>query len=68
MRSVKPEPQIYRHCLDALAVQPSEALFIDDRDVNLQQARAAGIRTIRFDSVAQLRRDLQSFGFKILPG
>lgn len=68
VRSVKPEPEIYRHCLDALAVQPSEALFIDDRDVNLQQARAAGIRTIRFDSVEQLRRDLQSFGFKILPG
>ncbi|MFZ0521855.1 MAG: HAD family phosphatase [Candidatus Acidiferrales bacterium] len=68
VRSIKPEPAIYQHCLDALAVQPSEALFIDDRDVNLQEARAAGIRTIRFDSVEQLRRDLQSLGFAILPG
>ena len=68
VRSIKPEPAIYQHCLDALAVQPSQALFIDDRDVNLAQARAAGIRTIRFDSVKQLRGDLQALGFTILPG
>jgi putative hydrolase of the HAD superfamily len=68
VRSIKPEPAIYQHCLDALAVQPSQALFIDDRDVNLQQARAAGIRGIRFESVEQLRRELQSLGFTILPG
>jgi putative hydrolase of the HAD superfamily len=67
VRSIKPEPAIYRHCLDALAVQPSEALFIDDRDINLEQARAAGIRGIRFESVEQLRRELQSLGFTILP-
>jgi putative hydrolase of the HAD superfamily len=68
VRSIKPEPAIYQHCLDVLGVQPSEVLFIDDREINLEQARAAGIRTIRFDSVEQLRRDLQSLDFKILPG
>jgi putative hydrolase of the HAD superfamily len=67
VRSVKPEPAIYQHCIDALGVQPSEALFIDDRDVNLEQARAAGIRGIRFQSVEQLRKDLQALGFTILP-
>lgn len=67
VRSVKPEPEIYQHCIDALGVQPSEALFIDDRDVNLEQARAAGIRGIRFQSVEQLREDLQALGFTILP-
>jgi putative hydrolase of the HAD superfamily len=68
VRSVKPEPAIYQHCIDALGVQPSEALFIDDREINLEQARAAGIRTIRFQSVEQLRDDLQALGFTILPG
>ncbi|MGA7914494.1 MAG: HAD family phosphatase [Candidatus Acidiferrales bacterium] len=68
VRSIKPEPAIYQHCLDALAVEPSQALFIDDRDVNLEQARAAGIRTIRFDSVEQLRDDLRALGFPVLPG
>jgi putative hydrolase of the HAD superfamily len=67
VRSVKPEPAIYQHCIHALGVQPSEALFIDDRDVNLEQARAAGIRGIRFQSVEQLREDLQALGFTILP-
>src|SRR5271163_851292 len=68
VRSVKPEPAIYQHCIDALGVRPSEALFIDDREINLDQARAAGIRTIRFQSVEQLRDELQSLGFTILPG
>ena len=67
VRSVKPEPAIYQHCIDALGVQPTEALFIDDRDVNLGQARAAGIHGIRFQSVDQLREDLQALGFTILP-
>jgi putative hydrolase of the HAD superfamily len=67
VRSVKPEPEIYQHCIGALGVRPSEALFIDDREVNLAQARAAGIRGIRFQSVAQLRKDLQALDFTILP-
>jgi putative hydrolase of the HAD superfamily len=67
VRSVKPEPEIYEHCIDALGVKPSEALFIDDRDINLEQARAAGIHGIRFQSVEQLREDLQALGFTILP-
>jgi putative hydrolase of the HAD superfamily len=67
VRSVKPEAAIYQHCINELGVQPSEALFIDDRDVNLEQARAEGIHGIRFQSVAQLRNDLQAFGFTILP-
>jgi putative hydrolase of the HAD superfamily len=67
VRRVKPEPEIYEHCIAALGVEPSEALFIDDRDINLQQARTAGIRGIRFQSVEQLRKDLQALGFPVLP-
>jgi len=67
VRRVKPEPEIYEHCIAALKVQPSEALFIDDRDENLEQARAIGIRTIRYQSVPQLRAELQVLGFPILP-
>jgi putative hydrolase of the HAD superfamily len=67
VRSVKPEPEIYRHTIDVLKVQPSEAVFIDDREENLEQARAIGIRGIRYRSVEQLRRDLQKLGFTVLP-
>jgi putative hydrolase of the HAD superfamily len=48
-------------------VRSVKPLFVDDRDVNLEQARAAGIHGIRFQSVAQLRKDLQGLGFTILP-
>jgi putative hydrolase of the HAD superfamily len=67
VRSVKPEPPIYRHVIDALGVPPSEAIFIDDREENLTQARAIGVQAIRYQSTEQLRNDLQALGFPILP-
>jgi putative hydrolase of the HAD superfamily len=67
VRRIKPEPAIYEYSLDALKVPASAVLFIDDRDANLKQARAAGMRGIRFQSVNQLRDDLRALGFRILP-
>jgi putative hydrolase of the HAD superfamily len=67
VRSIKPEPEIYRHCLEGLGVAASESLFIDDREVNLAAARAMGIHGIQFKSIAQLREDLEAAGFATLP-
>ena len=66
-RLIKPDPAIYELVLTGLGVMPSEALFVDDRAVNIQAARALGIRSIRFHSMAQLGEDLQAAGFVILP-
>lgn len=65
---IKPDPAIYEHTLRGLGVTASEALFLDDREINIQAARALGIHAIRFRSMAQLRSDLQAAGFSILPG
>ena len=67
VRRIKPEPAIYEHSLHALKVPASEILFVDDRDANLEQARADGMRGIRFQSVHQLRDDLHALGFHVLP-
>jgi putative hydrolase of the HAD superfamily len=67
VRQIKPEPAIYQTCLQAIGSRPEETLFLDDRESNLVTARAAGIQTIRFHSVEQLRSDLQSLAFPILP-
>jgi putative hydrolase of the HAD superfamily len=67
VRRIKPDPAIYEHSLRVLKVPASEVLFIDDRDANLEQARAAGIRTIQFQSVNQLRDELRALGFPVLP-
>ncbi len=42
----KPEPQFYQLILDALHVQPSEALFVDDFSDNIMGAHAVGMHTI----------------------
>jgi putative hydrolase of the HAD superfamily len=67
VRPIKREPAIYEYSLKVLKVPASEVLFVDDRDANLEQARAAGIRVIRFQSVNQLRDDLHTLGFHVLP-
>jgi FMN phosphatase YigB (HAD superfamily) len=67
VRLIKPDPLIYEHCLRGLDVAPSEALFIDDRLVNIESARKIGIHGIQFKSTAQLRIELEAAGFPILP-
>jgi len=68
LRAIKPDPVIYRHSISLLNTAPSETIFVDDREENIQAARDAGIHGMVFESVAQLRRDLQQLGFPILPG
>jgi putative hydrolase of the HAD superfamily len=63
LRMAKPDPAIYRYTLDKLGVQPAEALFIDDREVNVEAAIALGMKALVFTTVDQLHADLiaQSF-------
>ena len=64
---IKPDPAIYEHCLRGLDVQAPDTLFIDDREVNVEAARDIGIHAVQFQSLAQLRSELQQSGFPILP-
>jgi putative hydrolase of the HAD superfamily len=64
----KPNPAIYRHALTKLGTQPEETLFIDDKRINVEAARALGIQTIEFASVERLRADLIAAGLdRVLP-
>jgi putative hydrolase of the HAD superfamily len=60
---VKPDMKIYQTCIDGLAVPPEQALFIDDMAVNVDAARALGINSIRFESMAKLADDVLQFRF-----
>ena len=67
----KPDAAIYRHTLAELGVEPEETLFIDDKRVNVEAARALGIQAIEFSSVERLRADLIATGLDAevpLPG
>lgn len=68
VRLLKPDPAIYEHTLRGLGVAAAEALFVDDRETNIQAARALGMHAIQFRSAAQLKDDLAVLGFPIVPG
>jgi putative hydrolase of the HAD superfamily len=44
----KPAPEIYRDCLNKLGAQPSEVLFLDDRESNVRAAEALGLHAVLF--------------------
>jgi putative hydrolase of the HAD superfamily len=71
LRIAKPDPDIYRHVLRELGVRPEVALFVDDKQVNIDAARALGMNGVVFTTVAQLREDLIAQGLDAelpLPG
>jgi putative hydrolase of the HAD superfamily len=67
VRITKPDAGIYEHSLKGLAVNAWDALFVDDRAVNVEGAQKIGLRGIRFQSVAQLTDDLKKLEFPVLP-
>ncbi|HET9074565.1 MAG TPA: HAD family phosphatase [Solirubrobacteraceae bacterium] len=46
----KPDPAIYRLTQERLAVAAEEILFIDDMEVNITAASAAGWQTVQFET------------------
>ena len=62
LKMAKPDPAIYHHALEKLGTRPEETLFIDDKNVNIEAARALGINAILFSTVDHLRKDLIATG------
>ena len=67
IHEVKPDAAIYEHSLKQLSVAPGEALFLDDREVNIDGARAVGMEGLLFKTPSQVREALKAWGFPILP-
>jgi len=53
--STKPDPAIYRHCLNALGCDAGRTLFFDDRLNNVEAARNLGMEAHIFESAEQAR-------------
>jgi putative hydrolase of the HAD superfamily len=47
--TIKPEPKSYHMTLKALGVEPAEALFFDDKQVNVDGAQAVGMHAALFE-------------------
>lgn len=59
---LKPARRIYEVALAMSQADPDSSVFIDDRERNLEPARALGMRTIRFTDALQLRQELAGLG------
>jgi putative hydrolase of the HAD superfamily len=64
----KPEPRIYEMACEAIAVDPTEVVFLDDLGINLKPARAMGMTTIKVVSSAQALGELSEILSMTLPG
>jgi putative hydrolase of the HAD superfamily len=59
---LKPGRRIYELALAMSQAVPEDSVFVDDRERNLEPARALGMRTIRFTDAVRLRQDLAELG------
>jgi 2-haloacid dehalogenase len=61
-KMLKPDPAIYFLALGRFGLNPEEALFIDDREINVDGARAVGMHAHLFTTAEDLRKRLEAEG------
>ncbi len=61
-RVAKPDPRIFAILLERFGLDPQGTVFVDDRQVNVDAAAAAGMTAVRFTDAPALRADLQRLG------
>jgi 2-haloacid dehalogenase len=62
VRLLKPDPAIYYLALDRFRLRPAEALFVDDRAINVAAALGVGMRAHLFTNAADLAARLGAEG------
>jgi len=62
---IKPDVAIYRTHAESFGLDPASTIFIDDTLVNVEGAKAAGWKAVRFTGAEQLRSDLAAHGIKV---
>ncbi|MFM8704359.1 MAG: HAD-IA family hydrolase, partial [Planctomycetia bacterium] len=65
VRSLKPEPDIYRVATEQAGVAPERIFFCDDIPAHVEAARAAGWQAEVFTSAAALADSLDRRGLKL---
>lgn len=62
MRLIKPDPRIFQLFIETFAIDPSQAVYVDDLLPNVEAARAIGMKGILFKEPMGLRNELVEFG------
>jgi 2-haloacid dehalogenase len=66
VRLLKPDPRIFRLLFETHAIDPAQAVYIDDLQHNVDTASDLGMHGIRFTDPEALRRELVRVG--LIPG
>jgi putative hydrolase of the HAD superfamily len=61
----KPEEMIFRIALEVTQRPAEECVFIDDRQLNLENPRKLGMQTILYKDAEQLRAELKNCGVEV---
>ena len=61
----KPDRKIYELTLEKLGSGPEQSVFIDDKQEYINGAKQAGIKTILFQNIDQVKDELSRLGVKI---
>jgi len=59
---IKPDPRIFEVLIERFAINPENAVYIDDVEANVAAAQSFGIHAIQFTTPARLRRELTRLG------
>ena len=62
---IKPEPEIYQILIDRYNLVPDECVFMDDKEINCEGARKAGIHAIVFTTKEEAEKELLKLLVKI---
>lgn len=64
VKQIKPEPEIYRSLLTKYELNPEECVFLDDRQENIDAAKAQKIEGIVFTNYEKAVAALKEYGIK----
>lgn len=57
----KPASEAFRRVLETSNLSPQECIYVDDLGENVEVARQLGIKSIQYESFAQLKQDLKKY-------
>ncbi len=60
VKLLKPDPAIYYLALDRFRLHPNQALFVDDRAINVAAAKAVGMHAHLFTTAEDLQERLRA--------
>jgi putative hydrolase of the HAD superfamily len=63
--AVKPDERAFRHALDSMGREPGDVLFLDDNRINVEAARALGLRAEVARGVEGARDALRLHGLEV---